>query len=186
LAWINKEDHLELIGVNPSFKQAFLELYQLLDKLDEELHFAFNEKIGFITTKPGYLGIGMNFSMVIEISEEFVAIFQENLQLISPNLVNIEIKEQDEQKLKWIICLKKPAGINLGNVIPQVESIVYNLFNGIVNKDPTSVKTKKGVSFENCLKNKAICDEECYDMFPQQIIEKMIVISKLFFNYFSK
>ena len=175
LAWINKEDHLELISINPSFRQAFEELYQLLDKLDEELHFAFSEKFGFITTKPGYVGIGLNFTMRIEISEEFVAIFQENLNTISPNLVNIEIKEHDASKLKWTINLKKPAGMNLGNVIPQLESIIYNLFNGIVNKDPASVKTKKGITFETCLKNKAIHDEECYDLFQQQIIEKMIV-----------
>ena len=113
--------------------------------------------------------------MRIEISEEFVAIFQENLNTISPNLVNIEIKEHDASKLKWTINLKKPAGMNLGNVIPQLESIIYNLFNGIVNKDPASVKTKKGITFETCLKNKAIHDEECYDLFQQQIIEKMIV-----------
>lgn len=175
MAWVNKEDHLELVALNPSFRQTFCDLFQLVEKLDEELHFSFNEKFGFMTTKPSYVGSGLNFVMGIEISEEFLSIFQENLQLISPTLVNIDIKEEDEQKLKWTISLKKSAGINTANVIPQLESIIYNLFNGIVNKDPASAKTKKGISFESCLKCKGVYDEEGYDLFLQQIIGKMIV-----------
>jgi len=175
LAWINKEDHIEITSINPSFKQAFQEIFQLLEKIDEELHFSFGEKHGFFTTKPSFLGIGLTFSMGLEIPEEFIRIFQENLQLIHPNLSNIEIKEVDSQKIKWNISLKKPSGMNISNVIPQLESIVYNLFNGIVNKEPATVKTKKGVSFEDCLKNKVIIDEECYELFQSQILEKMIV-----------
>ena len=187
MAWVNKEDHLELISTNVSFKQGFYELYQLLEKLDDELHFAFNEKYGFYTTKPSYLGIGLTFSMGLEIPEEFVGIFQENLLLIQPNLSNIEIKDLDNQKLKWLITLRKPSGINLMNLIPQLESIIYNLFNGIVNKDLATIKTKKGITFDECLKNKGVLDEECYDLFAQHIIEKMIVIKYLYYsNLFNK
>lgn len=114
--------------------------------------------------------------MGIEIQEEFSNIFQENLQLIQANLSNIEIKEIDSQRLKWSISLKKTCGVNIINIPPQLESIIYNLFNGIVNKDQSGVKkTKKGFSFEDCIKNKGVFDEECYELFPNQIIDKIIV-----------
>lgn len=159
-----------------------MDTFQILEKLDEELSFSFNEKYGFFSTKPSFLGVGMSFSIGVEIPDDFINIFQENLQLISPNLSNIEIKSQESQKTKWNIILKKSCGINLNNIFPQISSIVYNLFNGIANKEGPSIKTKKGVSFNDCLKYKGVFDEECYDLFGEQIIEKMIVIYLIFIN----
>lgn len=174
---------MEIVNVNVAVKDAFLETFAVLEKLEEELSFAFNEKHGFLNTKPSFLGVGLSFAINLEIPEDFCAMFQENLQLISPNLANIEVRNQENHKQKWQILLKKPCGINLNNIFPQVDSILYNLFNGIPNKDKENKeiaslqKTKKGISLNDCLKYKGVFDEECYELFPQQIIEKMIVLS---------
>lgn len=170
-------------------KDGFLETFAILEKLDEELGFAFNEKFGFLNTKPNYLGVGLNFAISLEIPEDFCGIFQENLQLILPNLANIEVKSQENSKQKWQILLKKPCAINMSSIFPQIDSIIYNLFNGIPSKEqPALSKTKKGISFSDCLKYKGVFDEECYELFPQQIIDKMIVNPNKFryFPYFSR
>ncbi len=66
---INEEDHVRIQVIGSGMKLD--ELYDLADKidtlLDEQLNFAFNEKLGYLTQCPTNIGTGMRASLMLHL-----------------------------------------------------------------------------------------------------------------------
>lgn len=65
----NEEDHLRMQFFNSGYnlKEAFDEAMKLDDFIEEKIDYAFNEKIGYLTTCPTNLGTGMRASVMIHL-----------------------------------------------------------------------------------------------------------------------
>lgn len=66
---VNEEDHIRLQVMRPGLMLD--EAYDVADKLDttldEELHFAFDERLGYLTQCPSNLGTGMRASIMLHL-----------------------------------------------------------------------------------------------------------------------
>ena len=67
--FLSQEDHLRIQALGAGM--ALDELYALLDRLDdrleEELHFAFDERLGYLTQCPTNLGTGLRASVMLHL-----------------------------------------------------------------------------------------------------------------------
>lgn len=66
---INEEDHLriQVIGKGEKIKKLYDIANKLDDELDEKLHFAFSENLGFLTHCPTNLGTGLRASVMMHL-----------------------------------------------------------------------------------------------------------------------
>eukprot|EP00927_Polykrikos_kofoidii_P012832 TRINITY_DN15567_c0_g1_i1.p1 TRINITY_DN15567_c0_g1~~TRINITY_DN15567_c0_g1_i1.p1 ORF type:complete len:964 (-),score=177.46 TRINITY_DN15567_c0_g1_i1:137-3028(-) len=74
VAWINEEDHLRLISMQPGggLREAFIRFSRTLagieERLREEGHsFAYNERLGYLTSCPSNLGTGLRASVMLRL-----------------------------------------------------------------------------------------------------------------------
>ncbi|KYH28783.1 MULTISPECIES: protein arginine kinase [Clostridium] len=66
---INEEDHLRLQAITGglNLKEAFNYINKLDDLLEERLEYAFNEKLGYLTSCPTNLGTGLRASVMLHL-----------------------------------------------------------------------------------------------------------------------
>ena len=66
---INEEDHLRMQAILPGFqlKKAFSMIAQADTALEERLHFAFHQKLGYLTACPSNVGTGMRVSAMLHL-----------------------------------------------------------------------------------------------------------------------
>lgn len=66
---VNEEDHLriQVMANGLSLQQAYTVCNMLDDVLDETLHYAFDEKLGYLTTCPTNLGTGLRASVMMHL-----------------------------------------------------------------------------------------------------------------------
>lgn len=66
---INEEDHLRMQAILPGFqiKKAFSIIAQADTALEESLHFAFHQKLGYLTACPSNVGTGMRVSAMLHL-----------------------------------------------------------------------------------------------------------------------
>ncbi len=66
---INEEDHLRLQSIEAglSVKKAFQRVDELDDRLDNQLEFAFSEKLGYLTACPTNVGTGLRISAMVHL-----------------------------------------------------------------------------------------------------------------------
>ncbi len=66
---INTNDHLQISSIFPGFKiqEPYSECDQLDDALNAELDFAFDKKLGFLTSSPKRVGTGLETSVFIHL-----------------------------------------------------------------------------------------------------------------------
>ncbi|KGN02726.1 ATP:guanido phosphotransferase [Clostridium novyi A str. 4570] len=66
---INEEDHLRLQTITSglNFKEVFKSINELDDLLEENLEYAFHEKLGYITACPTNLGTGLRASAMVHL-----------------------------------------------------------------------------------------------------------------------
>ena len=66
---VNEEDHLRMQSIRSglNLRVAFDALSQLDDELQERLHFAFDRKLGYLTTCPTNLGTGLRASAMLHL-----------------------------------------------------------------------------------------------------------------------
>jgi len=69
LVWVNEEDQLRIISMQPGgdIKAVFTRLTNAIRALEEQLTFAFNEHLGYITSCPTNLGTAMRASVHIKV-----------------------------------------------------------------------------------------------------------------------
>ena len=85
---INEEDHLRMQCILPGLQlqKGWQEVSQLDDALANELDFAFDEKLGYLTSCPSNLGTGMRASVMLHLpalrmTEKLSGIFQQLPQI---------------------------------------------------------------------------------------------------------
>eukprot|EP00928_Gymnodinium_smaydae_P037234 TRINITY_DN25880_c0_g3_i1.p1 TRINITY_DN25880_c0_g3~~TRINITY_DN25880_c0_g3_i1.p1 ORF type:complete len:1226 (+),score=150.55 TRINITY_DN25880_c0_g3_i1:312-3680(+) len=76
-AWINEEEHLRVVSVRTqdAIQEAFIEVAECLAHVESSLRsgggeisgFAWNERLGFLTSCPSNLGTSMRFAVIIQI-----------------------------------------------------------------------------------------------------------------------
>lgn len=66
---VNEEDHIRIQVMRPGldFDAAYHEADSLDTKLDEQLHFAFDDRLGYLTQCPTNLGTGMRASIMLHL-----------------------------------------------------------------------------------------------------------------------
>lgn len=66
---VNEEDHLRLQVMRPGFNldEAYKEADSLDTRLDGQLHFAFDDRLGYLTQCPTNLGTGMRASIMLHL-----------------------------------------------------------------------------------------------------------------------
>lgn len=66
---LNEEDHIRLQGITGGFnlKKAYEELDKVDDLLEQNVDYAFDEKLGYLTACPTNLGTGMRASVMIHL-----------------------------------------------------------------------------------------------------------------------
>ena len=82
LVWINEEDHLRIISMQPGgdIKTTFSRLTKALGILEKDLQFAYSDHLGYISSCPTNLGTAMRASVHVKLprlgkkQEEFKAI----------------------------------------------------------------------------------------------------------------
>jgi len=68
-AWVNEEDHLTLIAMQPgnSIAEVFERLLTVLKEMDQHLEFQYDDHLGYITSCPTNLGTGMRASYLVHL-----------------------------------------------------------------------------------------------------------------------
>lgn len=66
---INEEDHLRLQAISPGFclRELFASASAVDDRLAKKLHFAFDKKLGYLTSCPTNVGTGMRASVMLHL-----------------------------------------------------------------------------------------------------------------------
>jgi len=66
---INEEDHLRIQVIMPGFcvDEAFAKAKELEEKLDNALHFAYNDELGYLTHCPSNIGTAMRASVMVHL-----------------------------------------------------------------------------------------------------------------------
>lgn len=66
---LNEEDHIRLQGISNGFNlmNAYEELNKIDDILEENINYAFDEKLGYLTACPTNLGTGMRASVMVHL-----------------------------------------------------------------------------------------------------------------------
>lgn len=66
---INEEDHIKLqcVGSGLDLQESFNMLTKIDDKIERNVHYAFDESLGYLTTRPTNLGTGMKVSVNVHL-----------------------------------------------------------------------------------------------------------------------
>jgi protein arginine kinase len=66
---INEEDHLRLQTILPGFKlkEAWNEIDKMDTHINTQLHYAYNNKLGYLTSSPGNVGTGLRASVMLHL-----------------------------------------------------------------------------------------------------------------------
>lgn len=72
---LNEEDHFRLQAIQPglSLKKAYRALSKMDDSLSESLNFAYDEKLGYLTSCPSNVGTGMRASVMLHLPALYIA-----------------------------------------------------------------------------------------------------------------
>lgn len=72
---INEEDHLRIqcIYENLKIEEAFIELMEIDDEIGSILTYAYNDRLGFITSCPTNLGTGFRISVLLHLPALFIS-----------------------------------------------------------------------------------------------------------------
>ncbi|CAG4971061.1 unnamed protein product [Parnassius apollo] len=68
--WINVHDHLRVIVSTPSDAPgeigiAYNKMWFIMSHLHDRLDFVWNQKIGYLSSRPTFLGVGIRFSLIV-------------------------------------------------------------------------------------------------------------------------
>ena len=137
--YINKEDHFELhyiTGENTNIREELEKAESLVKKMEAELGFVQDPKLGYLLTKPQYVGLGLSLKVNLRIPEENVQNFQMNLPNCEkiPFFDKLQITPNPSTPNSYTIKLKNRSGIPYSCLASLIEAVLEQLFQGIVDK----------------------------------------------------
>jgi protein arginine kinase len=85
---INEKDHINLqcIREGLSLEEAFEEAISIDDKIEKNFDYAFDDKLGYLTTSPENIGTGMKASVILHLPALTIS---EEIKKISKNLIKV-------------------------------------------------------------------------------------------------
>ena len=91
---INEEDHLKLqMKVKDDFTDAILNYFDFLEKIETELNFAYDNKLGFLNTLANNLGTGNYFKIKLKTNDKNKDDLSELIKNFDVNDYNIAVEE---------------------------------------------------------------------------------------------
>lgn len=130
---INEEDHIKLqcITAGLNLEDALKNAIIIDDKIEKNLSYAFDEKLGYLTTKLENLGTGMKASVVIHLpalkmSDEIKNI-SKHLGQIGMNIKGVYLEGTEVYGNIYEISNKVSLGIKEEDITNQLKSMVLNI-----------------------------------------------------------
>lgn len=130
---INEEDHIKLqcITAGLNLEDALKNAIIIDDKIEKNLSYAFDEKLGYLTTKLENLGTGMKASVVIHLpalkmSDEIKNI-SKHLGQIGMNIKGVYLEGTEAYGNIYEISNKVSLGIKEEDITNQLKSMVLNI-----------------------------------------------------------
>lgn len=130
---INEEDHIKLqcITAGLNLEDALKNAIIIDDKIEKNLSYAFEEKLGYLTTKLENLGTGMKASVVIHLpalkmSDEIKNI-SKHLGQIGMNIKGVYLEGTEVYGNIYEISNKVSLGIKEEDITNQLKSMVLNI-----------------------------------------------------------
>ncbi|NOV82295.1 protein-arginine kinase [Clostridium saccharobutylicum] len=130
---INEEDHIKLqcITAGLNLEDALKNAIIIDDKIEKNLNYAFDEKLGYLTTKLENLGTGMKASVVIHLpalkmSDEIKNI-SKHLDQVGINIKGVYSEGTEVYGNIYEIFNKVSLGITEEDITSQLKSMVLNI-----------------------------------------------------------
>lgn len=130
---INEEDHIKLqcITAGLNLEDALKNAIIIDNKIEKNLNYAFDEKLGYLTTKLENLGTGMKASVVIHLpalkmSDEIKNI-SKHLDQVGMNIKGVHSEGTEVYGNIYEIFNKVSLGITEEDITSQLKSMVLNI-----------------------------------------------------------
>ena len=173
---INEEDHLRLQVINDDFSLSdnLSKAIELDNALEKEIHFAFDEKYGYLTTCPTNVGTGLRASIMVHLPALREADYMEGLQ-DSLNKLGITVRGfygegSNASGDLYQISNQQTLGINEQMLVDKIENITHRIVMNERNvrvrtleKHPIKVKDKVFRSLGILKYSRQIDDEEAFE-----------------------
>lgn len=130
---INEKDHINLqcISEGLSLEEAFERATNIDDKIEHNFDYAFDEKLGYLTSSPENIGTGMKASVVLHLpaltmSEEIKKI-SKNLSKAGFNIKGVYLEDSKVYGNLYRITNKVSLGLSEENIISRLRLEVFNV-----------------------------------------------------------
>ncbi|WP_353565107.1 protein arginine kinase [Haloferula sargassicola] len=157
---INEEDHLRMQSIRPGLDlgEAFSSLSALDDQLADEVEYAFDGKLGYLTTCPTNLGTGMRASAMLHLPA-LVLSDQIGQVLQAVNKIGLAVRGifgEGSESLGHLFQISNQSTLGeseeailerLGRVIAQVEKNERYAREKLMEDDPDMVRDKIGRAY---------------------------------------
>ncbi|MBB5352324.1 protein arginine kinase [Haloferula luteola] len=157
---INEEDHLRMQAIRPGLdlQQAFSTLSDLDDKLADEVEYAFDGRLGYLTTCPTNLGTGMRASAMLHLPA-LVLSDQIGQVLQAVNKIGLAVRGifgEGSESLGHLFQISNQSTLGeseqeildrLIRVISQVEKNERYAREKLLEEDPDMVRDKVGRAY---------------------------------------
>lgn len=143
--------------------------------MEKRVKFAFDSKLGYLTTNPKYVGTGMKLVVRFKIPPEKIQTFQKNLTLRDTTISFINVKEISSVEGIWQVSSKRCFCVTDKNLFKSFEKTILQLLSGVSERqipdvdNEDSIKTKNGDTEQQILTTKFVSDAESYDKFENAI-----------------
>lgn len=130
---INEKDHINLqcIREGLNLEEAFEKATSIDDKIEKNFDYAFDEKLGYLTTSPENVGTGMKASVILHLpaltmSEEIKNI-SKNLSKLGMNIKGVYLEGTKVYGNLYRIVNKVSLGLTENDIISKLKAEVLNI-----------------------------------------------------------
>jgi len=130
---INEKDHVRIqyISDGLNLEEAFEKATSIDDKIEKNFDYAFDEKLGYLTTSPEHIGTGMKASVIIHLpaltmSEEIKNI-SKNLSKMGMSIKGVYLEGTNVYGNLYRITNKISLGLTEEDIIIKLKEAVFNI-----------------------------------------------------------
>jgi len=130
---INEKDHINLLCIREglNLEEAFEKATSIDDKIEKNFDYAFDEKLGYLTTSPENIGTGMKASVILHLpaltmSEEIKNISRD-LSKLRMNIKGIYLEGTKVYGNLYKVSNKVSLGITEEGIISKLKAEVLNI-----------------------------------------------------------
>ena len=130
---INEKDHVRIqyISDGLNLEEAFEKATSIDDKIEKNFDYAFDEKLGYLTTSPEHIGTGMKASVIIHLpaltmSEEIKNI-SKNLSKMGMSIKGVYLEGTNVYGNLYRITNKISLGLTEEDIISKLKKAVFNI-----------------------------------------------------------